>query len=357
MPDIPEFKKEELALAVNRIKGPSNFITNLCLQAREPSEANFIRIDSWVSGRDAVPFAQPDGMGTAVAGATKETVVVEPPTLKPKLPFSGMTILNGRMPGEVLMSQGPQTRTAAIQDAIGKDQAILVTQVENRMEWMAAKMLTPRSGSTDGTGFTYSPADQSVAFSVKYNVQVSHIVDVSASGPWGTTGNPVNDFRTADELISEDGSVGATHAILGREAASAFLSNANVRATLDVKVEGLDVALRQINPLGARLLGRLHGINVWEYVRKVRTPEDGTTTALINPKHAVFLSATPEAQMGFKFAGIPDMAAIFDGQMRAERFAKAWFVEETGQWIQMVISRPIPVLANPDAVAVFVTVP
>ena len=67
------------------------------------------------------------------------------------------------------------------------------------------------------------------------------------------------------------------------------------------------------------------------------------------PKYAEFVTATPAAEMIEYFGAIPDMKALQGRLYVAQRFSKAWEVEDPSSIMNLTHSRPLPVARRPDS--------
>jgi len=105
----------------------------------------------------------------------------------------------------------------------------------------------------------------------------------------------------------------------------------------------------QYEDSGVIYLGRINGIDFWEYGQSV-LEEDGTEIPLIREKYIEFVSRAPKAQnmRRLYYAPIMDIRAIRDGRHMTKRYTFSKMQDDPSTWVQWMKTRPLPLPKRPD---------
>ena len=139
---------------------------------------------------------------------------------------------------------------------------------------------------------------------------------------------------------------------MGKTASNAFRANAAVKADLDknnVQAGTLEL-INQFGDSGAIYLGKIYGVPCWEYSREI-VDEDGVSKPLIPDDKVVFIAGGAAMNDNKIFYGpIPDHDAIEQGTFVGRRFSKAWKTPDPSVYVQLLQSRPLPMIRRPNAI-------
>lgn len=331
--------------AVNLMKPPGRFVTNLLNISEEILSTETIEIGTYRSERDVAPFVRVHAEAEMVKGLGEELYVVQAPNIRIKRPFRPSELLWGRRVDSVIYPTSSQV-TSAVERHIAKDLQHMENMIVNAEEWMAAMALR---GS-----ITYSVKDQEV-FTITFPRAGSHSITPAIFWDDATPASitAITSIRSILALVAEDVGMGVTDAILGSEAAAQFVKLPELLATIktDSGITAGNVDLTQkYRADGAIFLARWLGINWWEYPRSLMI--DGVATALIRPKYVEFISAG-SGQWTRYYGAIPDMDALEGRRMAAKRFAKSWKQPDPSALIALLHSRPLVVNRVPDSTVSF----
>lgn len=343
MPNTTEMLHwSSLTATVNETKSPNKFVKNLLYGNHDPQPTESIEIGLLVGDREVAPFVTKNGEAVQVAGVDEKFQTVEAPNIRIKRPLPPSDALSKRSPGSTIFVSGQDQVISNAERHIGRNLARLEDMVVNAEEYMCCMSL-------QGT-ISYQVEDDS-NFTITYPKPAGNTVDLGAGNYWDlSTSNPEVDCYIAKRVVSNEVGLGVTDAILGTEAAVAFLKSPTIQALLDkrnVSAGGIDFTT-QFTEDGVIFLGTYCGIRFWSYPRQVVVA--GTLTDLIRPKYAEFVARTPSAEFTMYYGAIHDWKALRDRKIQGERFSKSWEQEDPSVRNLLVHSRPLPVPRRPGAI-------
>jgi len=329
---------QSLTAMINEIKSPGTFLKSLLFSSNVETKPTETIELSYLSGdREVAPFVRKNGEAIMIAGYSETYATVEAPNIRLKRPLTPHPTLFDRKPGTVIFpSSGEQI--SAVQAHIARDSQKIADHIANAEEWMAAMAIR-------GT-IAYEVEDGEV-FTITFPKPAGHTVTVSPL--WTTTSNPEADFQTASELISDSVGLVPTDAIMGRNAAAAFVKNARVMNLLDNRrIDfGFLELQNQFRDDGALYLGMFNGIRCWRYGRALSV--NGVSTRLIRDDYVEFVCATPSAQNVAYYGAIPDWDAFEEGNFQGQRFSKSWKQKDPSVMQLLGHSRPLFVPRRPGS--------
>lgn len=329
---------QSLTAMINEIKSPGSFLKNLLFSQNVETKSTETIELSYLSGdREIAPFVRKNGEAIMVAGYSETYATVEAPNIRIKRPLTPHPTLFDRKPGTVIFpSTGEQV--SAVQAHIARDAQKLGDLITNAEEWMSAMAIRG--------AIAYEVEDEEV-FTITYPKPAGHTL--TASPLWTTTSYPESDFQTVSELISESVGLVPTDAIMGRNAAAAFIKNARVLNLLDNRrVDfGFMELQNQFRDDGAIFMGFFGGMRCWRYGRAINV--NGVATRLIRDDYVEFVTATPAAQNVAYYGAIPDWDAFEEGAFQGQRFSKSWMQKDPSVRQLLAHSRPLFVPRRPGS--------
>lgn len=279
-----------------------------------PGPGNFsftetIQFDVVREGLVMAPFVSPLHQGHMMEKPSKETRVISPAYLKPKMYSHAAEFLN-RFPGENFMSNVPLAMHAADQNAMDLD--TLRTYCLRRFEWMLAKQLTE---------FTFAVTGDGVGYTVDLSPTTGHKLEASdLSASWGTTSNKTADLELAQATIAKDSSLTADIAIFGKTAWSWFANDSDAMGKLDNLNYSVGQIIRDGVKSGANFHGTYNGLQLWTYLAWYKDPADNTVKPFI-PDDYVVVGSTA-ARVVKHYAQIVDLDV--PNGFREPIFPKVW---------------------------------
>lgn len=214
-----------------------------------------------------------------------------PRTFEKKV-FTALEIANYKTIGNLYVSNAEE-RTRIPNQMILQELEELKNRIIRRREQMACEGLSTGKIHIDQDNIEFS-----VDFEFQNNVQ---LITLSSADKWNATNTkPLINLRNWKRNIMNRCGINADIMLLGSEAADAFLANDAVKKELDTnnnKVGVLD--LNQKATRSGMFIGRIMGIDIYEYNQQYTKP-DNTTVDMINPKKAILIaSQTPGFKMHF----------------------------------------------------------
>jgi hypothetical protein len=343
---VAELEWQSLTATINDIKSPGMFLQDLLFRERNTHGTQSLEIGRWTGDRKMVPFVKVGAQAFPVQGVGKAFTTVKAPNIRVKIAFNPSPLLFGRQPGTKVFVREGEDQLSAVQEHIAKDMQYMADQITNREEWMCAQALT-------GV-ITYSAADdlEAEAFEFDYSRDAAHSVTLTGADLWTSgTEDIAGDVRAAKRLVMEATGVLLTDAICGATAAEAFLNSAKVLAILERRNpedDGPQILGGQPRPDGAYFMGRIFGVNWWEYARTI-DDYAGNTVTLVDAKKVYLVSQSPDAGQSIEYAAIPDWDAVEDGLLQAQRFSKSWLEKDPSAVVALTHSRPFVLLKRPES--------
>ncbi|CAK9074174.1 Uncharacterized protein (Fragment), partial [Durusdinium trenchii] len=332
-----------LTATVNEIKSPNQFLRRLIFSNTDPRPTETIEIGVLVGDRQVAPFVKRNAQAIEITPFQEKFYNVTAPHIRVKRHLDAAELLFERRVGHTIFVEGGDVMDAAEEHIARTSQRLndVVTEAE---EYLCSQALQ---------GAISYEVDEEEAFQITFPRSASHTVDLGMGNYWDEAGGkPSADVLTAKQLVADDVGLGLTHGILGSEATTAFMQNAEISgsaALLDIRrLNAGDVTFQeQFNEDGAIFLGRYGGIDFWSYTRK--TSVNGVSTDLIRAKYCEFVTVSPAAENVLYYGAIPDIRALEGRLFQGRRFSKSWQQEDPSVWWQLVASRPLPVPRRPDS--------
>lgn len=320
---------------VNEIKTPQRFLQSLLFSDHESKTTDKIEIGIEIDGREMAPFVTKNGEAVQVSGTDERFITVEAPNIRIKRPMTPSELLENRRVGTPIFASRPQIERAA-RRVVRKDMAKLENLVVNRIEWLSAMAIR---------GVINYQQPDLANFTITFQKPAGHTITLAGTDLWtDALSNPRSQFRLAGQLVADAHGTSITHAIMGKEAASAFLTNVTVKSELDNRRFDMASTLNgnaNFSAEGAQFLGTFAGIPCWEYSRQLEGAD------LIRAKFCEFVVAGPSSGNVLYFGSISDHDALDQRRWVGERFAKTWVEKDPSVRLALLTSRPLPVTRRP----------
>lgn len=303
------------------------------IQTEESEEIHFDKLDG---AKKLAPFVSPVVQGQIVQERGFTTKTFTPAYIKPKTPLDPTRPLK-RAAGEQI---GGQLSAADRADLILiQEMENQIQMIRNRMEWMAAQVLSSGSVTISGDGY------QTV--SVDFGRTAGHTVTLTSTDVWDDTAStPRDDLQDWATLISKNSGGDARVVVMEPAAWTKFRSHADVKDALDFRRTSDTVSVRAgaMTERGLSYRGTIDGFDIFVY-QDWYQDSSGTVTPFLAADTVVMVA--PDALEGTQaFGAILDPAA---GYMALPYFPKVWYEDDPGRNILMTQSAPLVVPLRPDA--------
>jgi hypothetical protein len=332
---------------LSNIKPNAAFLKGLFFGGREENLPTEVAELSYLEGHQQMaPFVEVNAEAVSVQGHSVRFANVATPNIRIKRPMEAYTVMQNRLPGTGMFITGGDAVVAARLAAIAEDAKTLADMIERREEWMASELLTGATAAT--MDLSYQVAERA-NFRVRYPRSTTMVA--AAGTAWDTSTDIDGDFHRAKRAMSKYQQLVPTHCIMDSQTASRFMKNATVRSLMDNRrINPGDLQLaNQFNESGAIPLGTFCGISCWEYSGEY-TNDSGVSTAFMPTGVALFLHCSPSNEAKFLYGAIPDHGAFESGNFVGKRFAKTFKTDDPSTLVQLLQSRPMPLIRRPGAV-------
>lgn len=321
-----------LTRAVEQLKTPPRMLQDLIFKERNTNEADTIDVDITVGGRKLAPFVTDVEGGKVVSGSTRSQRSVKTPRIRLKDPLTAKKLRGERGVGQPFYAKGPKSVEEAEQAKIMKSMKELKNKVLTTLEWMCAQALTGK----------IIVEQDNVAFEVDYQIPADHKVVLAGESKWsGADADPLNDMQTWNDMIVDKLGRGAAIMVCGTEAAKWLRKKVPKDAWMD-RTKHVQVG-ELVWEMSSNYIGNLGGIDIYRYGSSF-DDASGAAQKLIDADK-VYMVAT-DARISIEFGNILDL----DANVVGEFFAKNWKEKDPSVLWNLVESRPLPVLWEPEAV-------
>lgn len=340
---ISMFDKRTMIAALESMPPKRTFLKDLFFNNVITSETDKIDVDIYKGNQKMAAFVSPKVGSITVKKEGWKTETYTPPLIGLDDITTAEDILTRSIGENVYSQKSPDERAAEI---LLRDMARLDTMIEIREEWMCAKALF--TGAVDVSG-------EGVSQNIDFGMSNTHKVTLGAGAKWTDTGiNPLTDIATWKTLIAKDSFLSADIVIMGAGAAKAFINNAEVQKSLDIRNIDLGVIRPQELPSGAKYIGsdRLNGVDYYTYEGYYVDPTTGVQTPFV-PNGAVLL-ASKSARTSMMYGAV----TIADENTKAlltyamARVPDSWVSKKPAARFIQLNSRPLPVPHDIDGFVV-----
>jgi hypothetical protein len=319
-----------LTRAVNKLKTPPRLLRDLIFNKRNTNETDTIDIDIVVGGQKMAPFVSDVEGGVIIQGTGRESKSIKIPRIRFKEPLEPKKLRGERGVGESFYVSGAKSVADAQNQKIMLEYLEMKKRVQRREEWMCAQAL---KGSLN-------VSQKNIEFNVDYRMPLKNKIVLGEGDRWDeVTGDPKAVIQGASDIMVNDGHapdliIGGTEAIkhlLKRTENDKWFDAKHLKAgSFDWKATSL-------------YQGNYGGLDVFRYGS---TFEDvsGSTSKLIDADKIYMIDTS--ARFSIEFGIILDLEASIIGEI----FSKSWVTKDPSVLWNLIESRPLPVLWEPEAI-------
>lgn len=280
---IDMFEARSLTNAINRAKVVEPFVLNTFFKNRQFHAADKIDIEIITGSDKLAQFVNQHEGALPIKKLSKTIKTLSLPRTFEKKLFTALELANYKSVGNIYVSS-PEERTRLANQMILQELEELKNRIIRRREQMACEGI-----STGKIVVSQDNIDFSVDFEFQNNV---HLVSLTTTAKWSeTTAKPLLNMRNWKRDIMKRCGVNADILILGSEAADAFIAHESIKKELDTNNNRVGVLdLTQSATATGMFIGRIMGMDIYEYNQQYTTP-DNTTTDMINSKKAIMVAS------------------------------------------------------------------
>lgn len=334
---------------VNKIRPPASFLREFLFPVSNDVAVptSFIEHNEISHGRETSPFVKLNGEAVLFGGLGGVARITQLPNIRLKRPYTGADILQhigvGNN-GSFFYNSAAEVSGEAFRK-IAFEMEAMRNSIANTEEWLVSQAIT-------GT-ITYSGDLES--FTCTFDKPNANTYTLGTLWNDATPPDAVADLRAALKLFAtQSGRFSCTDVIMGSNAAEDFLANPSVQAKLETanyNVGALTLNERIVDA-GVIFLGRMLGVNIWEYPTKLS--HQGSDVDLIRPNYIELVSRSAIQFNRMYYAAVPDIYAEALGSGRrasapSKIYSKSWRTDDPASVTFLVASRPLPVVAYPEA--------
>jgi hypothetical protein len=302
------------------------------VQTEEAEEINF---DIETKKFRLSPFVSPLVEGQIVESVGYTTNKFKPAYIKDKRAFNANRAIKRALGERITGSMSNEERMRLI---IRLDMTDQINMLNNRLEWMAAKVLT--------TGAVTVSGDKYPTVVVSFGRASGHTVTLSGAARWNQTGtNPLTDLQTWSETVFAASGSMPMKVTMDPLAWAAFKNNAEVKAHLDLYRSAATLvptlAADRAVTTGAVLMGRVQYFDISVYSGTYH--DDAGVAQKFLPDGTVILAGDLE--------GVRAYGAIRDHENlnAVPYYVKSWLMEDPSVRFMLMQSAPLIVPYRPDA--------
>lgn len=294
------------------------------------------------------PFVQIGQKAVIMDALNGTSYTVETPFINIKRPLKWSTRFAKRQAGQTVFSNTDQTR-AMIREAQERDMDMLNTLIDDRIEWMIAKIIQGQ--------ISYS-AEGLDSFIIDVGKPVANTFSVSAAWAAGSA-NPLEDIRTMKGIVAAVRGPIPNIGICGANAATALRAMLTgtgelvnvIKTTSGVMTQERLNLLSRFREDGMIPMGNLGDIEFFEYTGVFNPDDGGAAEALIRTDYIEFFSDSQRSlsERELNFGMIPDLRAIEANLHITERYVDTDPPKfDQGTYQALIMTRPLPWLRRPD---------
>jgi hypothetical protein len=303
-----------------------------------------VQVDELTGTTGMAPFVEKDGKAVTVDRLNGQSYNFETPAINIKRPLTCNDLLLKRQAGEsIIYRNGVDLYGQAAERQIAEDLIEMDELIENRIEWMVAKLLQGEiEYSVDGKASfkitTAKPGGNTYTISTKWD----------ANGA-----NPLSDIKVAKRVVQPVSGPGFMAAICGQAASDALTTLFSTGAVKSIETTsgvqaGMGTLIEDYQANGMLYLGTLGGIPFFEYAGKYKNDNSGATEPLIRTDYVEYIARPQATSHTLYYGAIRDIEAVLNGMHIARRFANSDIDKDAGTYIAWLKSRPLPWMKRPD---------
>lgn len=317
----------------------------------DPVTPEFPRTDNIEFGRErrnreGAPFIPDEAEAIYVGDRSRTLTSMAIPNIAMRKSIRSGDIAHDRSMGDAIILTGTQaaTQSNGLEARRDRYQRDMVARIENTLEWWMSRILD--SGQVSYSNSAYD------AFVFDFGRNPAHTFTVGTL--WSVDdSNAPNDIQTVKSLVGNAEYVNVTVGICGQNVAAQIRTSATFAARLDNRnldefrqVSYIDLSAPYSMQGALTPLGRLNGIDFWEYNRQVTLIGESPVN-LVDP-NAIYFFATENADIRVFYGPCYDMEEAPGTPIITERFSKSWTVPYPSELQMLVQSKPMIAPFRPD---------
>jgi len=281
---INMFESRSLTNAINRTKVIEPFVLNTFFKNTQFHAADKIDIEIITGSDKLAQFVNQHEGALPIKKLSKMVKTLSLPRTFEKKLFTALELANYKSVGNIYVTS-PEERTNLANQMILQELEELKNRIIRRREQMACEAL-----STGQINVNQNNIEFWVNFEFEQNV---HLVTLASNAKWSeATAKPLVNLKNWKRDIMKRCGINADIMILGSEAADSFIANDSIKKELDTNNNRIGVLdLTQSATRSGMFIGRIMGVDIYEYNQQYTKADDITPIDMINPKRAILVAS------------------------------------------------------------------
>jgi len=307
-----QFTPREMLAAMVQYPRPTSFLSQMFVKQRNETNKTHIEIDKVIGNQVVAGYVARQGGPNIVGKDGFKTLMHVAPYMYEQIPIKPSD-LDIRAAGSTVYADPTAFYAQRYNQWLG--------QLEDRFlraeEKQVAEALLTGKVVVEGKG---------VAYEIDFDQDGTHIKDLSATYPWSTTGNSLDQLQDWSAEIEDTGAPGPDVLIGDPLSMRALIDDDEVQALMDNRrIERGEINPRLIREQRATYLGNLRGVgfdlDLYSYQGKYDEMATGTavSTPYMTPKWVILGSTA--ADVRFHYAKIENFKT---GDFIGRRFPNNW---------------------------------
>ena len=307
-----------------------------------------VNIEVERNGQQVAPFVAPEIGGKVMERLGSKIGTFTPPEIAPQRVITTKNLLAAAGNSEVTFVEAGSTPESRQMKLVRKDFDEMDGAITRREELMCAEALFKGQVTVTGDGYD----TQVIKF---WDDADKPFMTLSGGAQWNTaTADPIADLEMGIQQVQERSGITPTDAVMSPATWAYIRNNDKILKQLDTK--NLDIGeiygQNKANESGVRLVGRLSGLNIWTYARKLKVQEkDGTVavTTVVPDDLVLFGSPFVPTEMAYGVVSITDVKAQALRHVSGKRVANQYLSQKNPAGIvNETKTAPLPIPKIPD---------
>lgn len=307
-----------------------------------------INIEIERNGQQVAPFVAPEVGGKVMERLGNKIGVFTPPEVAPQLVITTKNLLAAAGNSEVTFIEAGSTPETRQMKLIRKDFDEMDKSITRREELMCAEVLFKGQITVFGEGY----ATQVIKF---WDDADKPYLELSGNAQWNNAASdPIADLELGIQKVQERSGITPTDVVMSPATWAYVRKNEGILKQLDTK--NLDIGeiygQNKANESGVRLVGRLSGLNIWTYSRRLKV-EDETgepvLTQVVPDNLILFGSPYVPTEMAYGVVTITDVKAQTLRHLTGRRVVNQYLNQKKPAGIvNETKAAPLPIPKIPD---------
>lgn len=298
--------------------------------------------------REGAPFIPMEAEAVYVGDRSRTMTNMEIPNIAMRKSIRAGDFAHDRSIGDqIYLTAGSSSTTSnSLEARVDRYQRDMVRRIENTLEWWVSNIL-------DSGSVTYSDSAYD-AFTYAFGRDAGNSITASPTWATATASAKLEDLQTAKRIVADREYLSINVGICGTNAAVNVRGDDNLQVRLDYRNVDenransyIDINAPYAMQGAVTPIGRLAGIELWEYSRQV-TLLGGSPVDLVDPDAIYLFHQGRENDIRKFFGPVYDLQTARGRAINTERFSKSWMRDYPSDMQMIVQSRPLIAPFRPD---------